>query len=46
MSETTVKTVSGLDEADTNGDGSAKSNFFESKVTAYNQSSAIDGWDF
>jgi ribonucleoside-diphosphate reductase beta chain len=31
--------------ADVKGDGSVKSNFFESTVSAYNQSSALDGWD-
>ena len=31
--------------ADTEGDGSVKSNFFESTVSAYNQSSVLDGWD-
>ena len=31
--------------ADTEGDGDVKGNFFESTVTSYNQSSAVDGWD-
>ncbi|MCB1146219.1 MAG: ribonucleotide-diphosphate reductase subunit beta, partial [Leptospiraceae bacterium] len=31
--------------ADVSGDGHVKSNFFESTVTSYNQSSAISGWD-
>lgn len=31
--------------ADTEGDGNVKANFFESTVTSYNQSSAVDGWD-
>lgn len=31
--------------ADTEGDGDVKGNFFESTITAYNQSSAVDGWD-
>ena len=31
--------------ADTEGDGDVKANFFESTVTSYNQSSAIEGWD-
>jgi ribonucleoside-diphosphate reductase beta chain len=31
--------------ADTEGGGEVKANFFESTVTSYNQSSAIDGWD-
>lgn len=31
--------------ADTNGDGSVKSNFFEANVSSYNQSSAVEGWD-
>lgn len=31
--------------ADTEGEGDVKGNFFESTVTAYNQSSAVDGWD-
>lgn len=31
--------------ADTGGEGNVKANFFESTVTSYNQSSAIDGWD-
>lgn len=31
--------------ADVSGEGDVKSNFFEAKVTAYNQSSAIEGWD-
>ena len=31
--------------ADTEGEGSVKSNFFESTVSAYNQSSVLDGWD-
>lgn len=35
-----------LDQAaDVKGEGSVKSNFFESTVTAYNQSSALEGWD-
>ncbi len=32
--------------ADTTGKGDIKANFFESTVTSYNQSSAVDGWDF
>ncbi len=32
--------------ADTEGKGDVKANFFEATVTSYNQSSAIDGWDF
>ncbi len=32
--------------ADTEGKCDIKANFFESTVTSYNQSSAIDGWDF
>lgn len=31
--------------ADTEGKGDVKSNFFESTVSAYNQSSVLDGWD-
>jgi ribonucleoside-diphosphate reductase beta chain len=31
--------------ADTDGNGDVKANFFESTVTSYNQSSAVDGWD-
>ena len=31
--------------ADTEGEGDVKANFFESTVTSYNQSSAIEGWD-
>ncbi len=31
--------------ADTEGGGDVKANFFESTVTSYNQSSAVDGWD-
>jgi len=31
--------------ADTEGSGEVKANFFESTVTSYNQSSAIDGWE-
>ena len=31
--------------ADVGGEGSAKTNFFESNVSSYNQSSAIKGWD-
>ena len=31
--------------ADTEGEGDVKGNFFESTITAYNQSSAVDGWD-
>ena len=31
--------------ADTEGEGDVKSNFFESTVSAYQQSSAVDGWD-
>jgi len=31
--------------ADTEGDGDVKANFFESTVTSYNQSSAVEGWD-
>ena len=31
--------------ADTEGEGNVKANFFESTVTSYNQSSAVDGWD-
>jgi ribonucleoside-diphosphate reductase beta chain len=31
--------------ADTGGQGDVKANFFESTVTSYNQSSAIEGWD-
>ncbi len=31
--------------ADTEGEGSVKANFFESTVTSYNQSSAVEGWD-
>ncbi|MBI5345897.1 MAG: ribonucleotide-diphosphate reductase subunit beta [Chlamydiae bacterium] len=32
--------------ADTEGKGDVKANFFEATVTSYNQSSAIEGWDF
>ncbi len=32
--------------ADIDGNGSSKTNFFESTVTSYNQSSAVPGWDF
>ncbi|WP_034637991.1 ribonucleotide-diphosphate reductase subunit beta [Chitinivibrio alkaliphilus] len=31
--------------ADTEGAGDVKANFFESTVTSYNQSSAVEGWD-
>ncbi|MCK5633221.1 ribonucleotide-diphosphate reductase subunit beta [bacterium] len=31
--------------ADTGGDGSVKSNFFEANVSSYNQSSAVQGWE-
>lgn len=31
--------------ADVGGEGSAKTNFFESNVSSYNQSSAIKGWN-
>jgi ribonucleoside-diphosphate reductase beta chain len=31
--------------ADAEGEGDVKSNFFESTVTSYNQSSAVKGWD-
>lgn len=31
--------------ADVSGEGHVKSNFFESTVTSYNQSSAVGGWD-
>jgi ribonucleoside-diphosphate reductase beta chain len=31
--------------ADTGTEGSVKGNFFESTVTSYSQSSALDGWD-
>lgn len=31
--------------ADTDGNGDVKANFFESTVTSYNQSSAVNGWD-
>lgn len=31
--------------ADTAGEGSVKGNFFEANVSAYNQSSAVEGWD-
>ncbi len=31
--------------ADTEGKGDVKSNFFEATVSAYNQSSVVDGWD-
>lgn len=31
--------------ADTEGEGDVKGNFFESSVTSYNQSSAVDGWE-
>ena len=31
--------------ADVGGEGSAKTNFFESNVSSYNQSSAISGWN-
>jgi ribonucleoside-diphosphate reductase beta chain len=31
--------------ADLSSEGSTKSNFFESGVTAYNMASSIDGWD-
>jgi ribonucleoside-diphosphate reductase beta chain len=31
--------------ADTSGEGSSKSNFFEANVSSYNQSTAIEGWD-
>ena len=33
------------DFADTKGDATVKSNFFEATVSAYAQSSALDGWD-
>ncbi len=32
--------------ADTSNEGNMKANFFESGVTAYNMSSAVDGWEF
>jgi len=32
--------------SDTSSEGSTKANFFESSVTSYSQSSAVDGWDF
>ncbi len=31
--------------ADTEGEGDVKGNFFESTISAYQQSSAVDGWD-
>lgn len=31
---------------DVHGEGEVRSNFFESTVTSYNQSDAVDGWDF
>ncbi len=31
--------------ADAEGEGTTKTNFFESSVTSYNQSSAVSGWD-
>jgi len=31
--------------ADTSGEGDVKGNFFEANISAYNQSSAIEGWD-
>lgn len=31
--------------ADTEGEGSVKSNFFEGTVTSYNMSSSVEGWD-
>ena len=31
--------------ADVEGSGEVKSNFFEGTVTAYNMSSAVDGWE-
>lgn len=31
--------------ADTGGQGSSKTNFFEKNVSSYNQSSAVSGWD-
>ena len=31
--------------ADTEGSGDVKGNFFESTISSYNQSSAVDGWD-
>lgn len=31
--------------ADTGGEGHVKGNFFEATISAYNQSSAVDGWD-
>ncbi|MFV0625867.1 MAG: ribonucleotide-diphosphate reductase subunit beta [Alphaproteobacteria bacterium] len=31
--------------SDTNGEGNVKGNFFEANVTAYNQSTAVEGWD-
>jgi ribonucleoside-diphosphate reductase beta chain len=31
--------------ADTGGQGSVKSNFFESSITSYNLSSAVEGWN-
>ena len=31
--------------ADTGGEGVLKANFFESTVTSYNQSSAVEGWE-
>lgn len=32
--------------SDTQGEGNVKANFFEGNVTSYNQSTAVDGWDF
>lgn len=32
--------------SDTSLEGSTKANFFESAVTSYSQSSAVEGWDF
>ncbi|MDD4555953.1 MAG: ribonucleotide-diphosphate reductase subunit beta [Alphaproteobacteria bacterium] len=31
--------------SDTTGEGNVKGNFFEANVTAYNQSTAVEGWD-
>ena len=31
--------------ADASGSGDVKGNFFETNVSAYNQSSVIDGWN-
>jgi len=32
--------------ADTGGEGHVKGNFFETTITSYNMSTAVEGWDF